>query len=439
MIMKTLLKQKIFFFALLAVFVGYLAVCIPLYNSVIKKINNSYFDIAKDSAQIISKAISGQFTITDEEFDELLNIEYKELPSNKTNVRFEKIVRSITSTNNLNTDIKYAYVMFLLPEERVQYKIETDDEAEYYGAQKGTKLSLIWLLNVNITNSRYDDSSNYIEIDEDYLTNKNRYSFLRDYDVHLYESEQAGITISNDEYGEEYISGLIPIYTTSDKYIGLLGVDIFVENYYKVMEQTKKVFMIIFIVFTALFAVLLVALYSYGKHLRMAESKTNVSYNDIDPLTGLYNYTSISRYEQDILKRLKISNASIIALLVRVENLTGLCQKYDQGTIDNMLASVGACIKNNIRMPQDFPLKYSANEFVIIFNSIPLYSVEMIAERIREQINITNGKMDINDLELSISIAKTGAKNAGKLEDIIFAAKNIAKSDEANQINVTEF
>jgi|GEM_PF-2560843 len=439
MIMKTTLKQKAFFIALLVIFAGYVSVCIPLYHGVIGKINASYFDIAQDSAQIISKAIAGQFVITDEEVSELLDLEYEELPSNKTNMRFEKIVRSITSTNNLNTDIKYAYVMYLLPEERIKYKIEDNIDAKHYGEKKGTKLDVIWLLNVNITNNRYDNGSNYIRIDEEYLSDKNRYSILRDYDAPFYEKEQAGISISNDEYGDEYISGMIPIYTTSDKYVGLLGVDIFIENYYKVMDQTKLVFKIIFISFTILFIALLTTLFLYRHNIYVGDIRERAAYSNIDPMTGIYTYDAVARYDQDILKPLKSKSIPIIAIFIKIDHMVELCQKYDQNTIDKMLVSIGATIKNNIRMPKDFPLKYSSNEFAAIFTDIPLSSVEMIAVRIVDQINAANTKIEANDLKISITIAKTNIRNVAKLEDLILAAKNISQEDNNDKIGIIEY
>jgi len=419
--MKIKFSNIILFTILIVVLLVYIAACFIVYPRFIDKIENSYIDIAQASTRTIVQAIKSQFTMTDEEIETLLSIEYKDLPANKTNVRFEKIVRSIADDN---PDIRYGYIMFVVPEKNIKYHVEKNEEG-YYQTQAGKPLDTIWLLNVNLDNTRYDTMSSDIIIDKEYLNDKNRYSYLRDYDIELYDNEQSGTNISDDEYGKQYISGLTPLYTTGGKFAGMIGIDIFLDNYFNYIKQIKIFFQFIF-TFMTLFLVGLLCTIFFSLYNRNNTKKTKDTSTLIDTITGVYNISALTKFENENIKPIRNASIPITVIKISLINLTELTERYGQDKVNIFLASIGAAIKNHIRMPQDFPLYYNEDEFVVIFTHLSPGAVEKITYRILDNIKAANKKMKISDVDISFGMASMYTNEKISLSNLIENTKTIA-------------
>lgn len=176
----------------------------------------------------IAKMTSASIEITDEELTNLIEMDFDNLLDNPINKEMEEVFEQA----NLSDNIEYAYVIRKLEDEQVKYEVEDEEMANFYEIEIGTELDYVWLLDYIVN----DELRSEAYADEDYYADVNRYTKVDDKTIELYENKESGYFFNDDEWGKQ-ITGFVPLYTVEGTYIGLLGIDLFANDFYKYRQK----------------------------------------------------------------------------------------------------------------------------------------------------------------------------------------------------------
>lgn len=365
----------------------------------------------------IAKLTSASIEITDEEFDELMEINFDELRDNSVNKEMEDIFEHA----NLSDNIEYAYVVHKLEDEQIRYEIENKGEAEFYDKEMGTKLDYVWLLDYVVS----DELRSKANADETYYDDINRYTNVDDKTIELYENEESGYFFNDDEWGKQ-ITGFVPLYTEEGTYIGLLGIDIFANDFYEYRQKIAFAVRIMFV----LLLIILVTIYTF--HYFDYGNKTNK-----DKLTNLYTRNYYEKYANGLLKKMNSSTDSLTIMMIDIDEFKLYNDFYGHVKGDVVLAEVSKIISVESAIYPSCAGRFGGEEFVVIIPNITEEQGDELAEHIRssvqgrqlphekgrtdDHVTISVGIFTTNDskfiLEQLIELADVGlyeAKNGGR-------------------------
>ncbi len=101
-----------------------------------------------------------------------------------------------------------------------------------------------------------------------------------------------------------------------------------------------------------------------------------------DALTGVMNRLAADEQLQHEFLRMKRSGQAYSALLFDIDHFKQVNDTYGHETGDQVLKTVAALMKNNVRMT-DFVFRYGGEEFLVLLPSTGLEGAQVIAEKIR--------------------------------------------------------
>lgn len=120
------------------------------------------------------------------EFNRLISLALNQLMKDDTNIKFEYKARYLMKY----LDINYIYIMSVISDSQVKYKVEKDEE-NLYNKSEGTALKAIYLLdavindiekNKDMTYGKYLNKDRYTIINDEYIKvreNKKSYIFFK--------------------------------------------------------------------------------------------------------------------------------------------------------------------------------------------------------------------------------------------------------------------
>ncbi|MDR0301320.1 MAG: response regulator, partial [Treponema sp.] len=121
-----------------------------------------------------------------------------------------------------------------LEKDQTKYHV-TDEYAEFFEAQTGTPLDLLWLTDVVVGHTVEE----MLDDDESYYDDIKRYSYFRPAEEKTYREKALTYSLVEDEYGR-VISGLAPFYSVEGTFVGMFGVDIYIEAYEQEIKQVRN-------------------------------------------------------------------------------------------------------------------------------------------------------------------------------------------------------
>ena len=137
----------------------------------------------------------------------------------------------------------------------------------------------------------------------------------------------------------------------------------------------------------------------------------------IDPLTGIYN----RHYFNDVLqreeKRIKRFAYSICILMMDVDGLKSVNDRYGHITGDKVLCEIAAILKSSIR-ESDVLARYGGDEFIILMPNAAASDGENLSGRIREAITAVNQQLPPSEPKRGLSIG-IYASDSDKLDQIL--------------------
>ncbi len=169
-------------------------------------------------------------------------------------------------------------------------------------------------------------------------------------------------------------------------------------------------------------------------HVRHEQEKEQLlEKSNIDPLTGLYS----KQYLREKYTGMERSSLRIALLFIDVDDFKTINDSYGHMVGDEVLRSLAACIKGNVRVEND-AVRFGGDEFVVVLENTGAEEAYFVAERIRSctgdlefsggealfhitlSIGLIEGAAPLNELLDKADRAMYASKNRGKNKTTLF-------------------
>ncbi len=125
-----------------------------------------------------------------------------------------------------------------------------------------------------------------------------------------------------------------------------------------------------------------------------------------DPLTRTFNRRYLATHLSTELAFAARQNLPLSLLLVDIDHFKQVNDKYGRAVGDVVLKLVATTISRMLR-PYDVVCRYGGEEFVIVARDASLRNAEILAERIRHQIEAMHFEVDAASASVTVSIGVT--------------------------------
>ncbi len=364
--MESRIKNSLFIIGIIL----YIGVGIVSVNQVTSWITDEYYKTLSTKAADVAKIASQSYQITDEEVSELKSMEFGDILNHPANQRFSRLFID----SNFSEDFKYAYIMVWLEENEVKYFVD-ESGVDFYQAPVGTPLDLLWLTDI-IINAEERMAAESIE---DYYKDQNRYSYMRPDDIKAYEEmKPVSVVISRDEYGDAF-TGLVPIYSDTKKFVGMLGVDIYFERFEQHVTNIRRALTLIFILPTIILTIAYLAIY-------IDRYKYNNKEANIDPLTSLYNRRYLNTYLPKLIKEHYRKQCPFSVIMIDVDFFKKYNDYYGHQKGDEVLVKISGAITSMLRHNMDIVCRYGGEEIIVLLPTTNASGATYVAEKIKNAI-----------------------------------------------------
>ncbi len=344
----------------------YLALVIIAIVCVLGWMSQFTYDSMGEYAVNIAKMSSASLDITDEQLDELMNIEFDQLSDTQSNKELENLFK----TADLSTNVEYSYVIRKLDESEIKYTINDEEQSQFFGESTGTDLNYIWLLDYIVCDDKRVSANETIGYFDDIY----RYTTVSDEVDEIYNSKEAGYLLSSNQWGNQ-ITGYAPIYTEEGTYIGLFGVDVFSTYYY---EYRNKILFITGLLVAFLLSILLYVYMIYYVNIKKELNR--------DKLTGLYARKYYEKYGNKIIKSMKKELDTTTVIMVDIDNFKLYNDNYGHIKGDDVLANVARLVSEECEEYKCCVGRFGGEEFIIIAPNISEEFGDRLCEKIRQRI-----------------------------------------------------
>lgn len=376
-----------------------------------------------ESALNLATVASSGLNITNKQIEELEKIPFEELLQNENNQKLSNLFKKISLSQN----VKYAYVIRKLDADKVKYHVTGMDKG-FYEMPAGTPLDWVWLMDV-IVNEREQEEA---EKDPVYYTDKHRYTSVRDKTAELYDKKESGYFINHDEWGDQ-ISGMVPIYTTEGKYIGLLGVDVYSDSFYSYRSKVIFVLILLLLIPTAILMIIFIYF-----HLHYRKEMKYIVFQD--KVTELYTRAYYENYAKQQLQKLEHTEGSLTVIMIDIDNFKEYNDYYGHIKGDEILKLIGMTIRHEVELFGGCPGRYGGEEFIAFVPNLNLEQGDLLCDSIRrktEYLNLPHEKrQDMKIVTISLGIyTSTNQDKSIELNNLIEKADKalyIAKHDGKN-------
>ncbi|MCJ8173803.1 sensor domain-containing diguanylate cyclase [Clostridium botulinum] len=379
-------------------------------------------DIQKDigeKAILIATDFAKDINIDKNEFNRLISLDLNQLIKDDTNIKFEYRARYLMKY----LDIKYIYIMSVIPSSQVKYKVEKDEE-NLYNKSQGTPLKAIYLLDAVINDiERNKDMTNGKYLDKD------RYTIINDEYIKVCKNKKAIYFFNRDKWGN-YLTAYAPIYDNNGRFMGVMGVDIYLRHYLRLANNN---------IYSIVGISIIISIIAIIKIIKL--SKENYSANNkikklsICSLTYALNRGSFMEKLKDEFDDSKKNKRHISIVFIDVDYFKEYNDNYGHIEGDKVLMKIGKSIINVAKKYSGVVGRYGGDEFIVLLNEVKTSELEFIAVEISKEINKLKIKREYSHISkyqtVSIGVASIIPKEEEKIEDLInYADKALYKSKE---------
>ena len=382
----------------------------------IHEMRENFLDSIGKRAVSIAVMEASDTKISNADVEHLLSLEFTDLLNDPVNVAFEDHAREIMGYAH----VKYIYVMRKLSSVQVKYTINAD-EVDYYELPAGERLDTIYLLDAVI-----DRETRLEDTDGQWYTDKDRYTVLRKPEAEAYFSRETSYALSDDEWGS-YVTGYAPLYSIEGDYIGILGVDVFFDEYTRVINRQIFIISVIAVLCTLLSIIFLLNLARAIKAEEAANQFKQKSY--YDDMTQMLNRRMLSEYSETYWNEALLQKVPLSAMMTDIDNFKRYNDVYGHATGDHIIMGVANTIKNCVREGKDLSFRYGGDEFLVLFFNTDIKVVSTLAERIQNQLQSLKIGGVKENITLSFGISSTiPYKNSNLFELIERADQSLYQS-----------
>lgn len=342
-----------------------------------------------------------------------------QLIKDDTNIKFEYRARYLMKY----LDIKYIYIMSVISNSQVKYKVEKDEE-NLYNKSEGTPLEAIYLLDAVINDiERNKDMTN-----GKYLS-KDRYTIINDEYIKVCKNKKAIYFFNRDKWGN-YLTAYAPIYDNNGRFMGVMGVDIYLRHYLRLANNN---------IYSIVGISIIISIIAIIKIIKL--SKENYSANNkikklsICSLTYALNRGSFMEKLKDEFDDSKKNKRHISIVFIDVDYFKEYNDNYGHIEGDKVLMKIGKSIINVAKKYSGVVGRYGGDEFIVLLNEVKTSELEVIAVEISKEINKLKIRREYSHISkyqtVSIGVASIIPKEEEKIEDLInYADKALYKSKE---------
>lgn len=392
----------------------------------ITSLKQDYFDSIGKRALSIAFVCAENMKLSNSEVERLLKLNINNLLDDSVNKNFENHVRKFMP----QAGVKYIYIMRKLSSDQVKYYVNKE-EVNYYQLPEGTKLNTIYLIDAVV-----DDKTRLEDADNQYYQDKDRYTFLRESEEIIYNTKAPTYALISDEWGR-YITGYAPVYSIEGDYVGMMGVDIYIDEYLKLVNRR----MIIIIIFTLLCTIMSIFLFKSFIWIFQTEETAKLfkEQSYLDDMTGMFNRRMLNEYSDDYWDKALQQKIPITVMMIDIDFFKTYNDKHGHVIGDKMIAEVASVIKLCTRDKKDLLFRYGGDELMIIFFNTEINTVLNIAERIRNQVKTISIKEVEDNITLSFGISSAIPNEDADLNQLIRQADQalyVAKENGRDGIHV---
>jgi diguanylate cyclase (GGDEF)-like protein len=204
------------------------------------------------------------------------------------------------------------------------------------------------------------------------------------------------VEVANLEYQEKWgwlISMYAPIKNTSEKIVGIVGVDYAGEQLHNTIVAQRKLWVIIGVISTVLgFPLLFLFLLKIIKLNKKLESLSTT-----DELTKLNNRRAFMNYYEITWKQGKRLKFPVNVFMIDVDYFKKYNDSLGHLEGDKALIAIAQCLKKQVKRETDFVARYGGEEFVCLILHSEKENAENLAKNVVrsvEEMQIPHPKCD---------------------------------------------
>lgn len=369
-----------------------------------------------ERAEVIALGVADSLSINGESYNRLLGLDFEELLDDEVNVRFEERSRKYM----MNTDVKYIYLASVVSDEEARYTV-TKSEASYHGIDRETKLNKVYVLDaVESVNTRLKD------LGGDWYVDRDRYEVVNGVFEDMYKRRISGYRKTNSSWGE-YITGYAPAYSTEGKYMGLVGVDIYMDSYYNWVHR-YGIALGIFILFNMVLGVLVI--YFMEKSIRESLKLENMieTYSK-DPLTSVLSRQSFLDNLADAWDNSINQEEGLSLMIFDIDYFKRYNDTYGHLEGDSVIKSVCNEVSDFVSKKEGFMGRFGGDEFLVAFNGLDYQKTREISKEILERVRGLEYKHENSEVSEHVTISLGGIYIKPKRDMVLEEIMKIADDE----------
>ena len=159
---------------------------------------------------------------------------------------------------------------------------------------------------------------------------------------------------------------------------------------------------------------------------------------ETDPGSGLYNRTIMWDKGVELLERSGVDESSSCLLMFDLDNFKGINDAFGHLEGDEILTKFAEILKSECR-PNDLPIRYGGDEFLLMLQNIGFENAKKVAERIRcraeNELELPDGSSEtvsVGVIELDDSV--DFEKNLSLLDDYLYKAKALGRNNVVSEL-----
>ncbi|GAA0781976.1 sensor domain-containing diguanylate cyclase [Hathewaya limosa] len=393
---------------------------------VVISIEISYFKISSaiqrdigEKAILVVEDLTKCITIDEKEINRLLSLDLNQLIKDNINLKFENKARDLMKY----LDIKYIYVISAIPDSQVRYTVEKGEE-NLYNKPEGTPLNAVYLLdavisdierNKDMTDGKYSKKDRYTVIDNEYTK--------------VYKNKKPTYFLNKDKWGE-YLTAYVPFYDTSGKFIGVMGVDIYLKRYLRVLNNNMFSVVGISIINIIIIIIAIIEIIKLRNENYSVNKK--VEKLSVCSLTYVLNRGSFMEKFKDEFDNSKKQKGHLAIIFIDVDYFKEYNDNYGHIAGDKVLIKVGESVTRVINKYSGIVGRYGGDEFIVLLSEVEASETEAVATEISKEINKLKIKNEYSPISkyqtVSIGVASI-IPTKETIEDLIsYADKALYKA-----------
>jgi diguanylate cyclase (GGDEF)-like protein len=321
---------------------------------------------AKDIAMLTVK----NYTLTDAEVAELKMLDFKDAVRHPANLR---LVNMFVNAYGYE-DIRFVYIMVNLDKEHIKYHVTKENES-FFEASSGTPLNIMYLVDVYVGKTMDEVLSE----NKTYYDDIQRYSYLRESDKVAFQNKVPTYAMTDSEFGI-VIKALSPLYTEEGMFVGMLGVDISINEYKDTVRLVRLLLLVVFLLPSIILTAVYIMLYVVNLREAITSAQT-------DPLTSVKNRRFMEKCLSHEIKEHHTKKISLSVIMIDIDFFKKYNDNYGHQQGDTVLIEVTKAIASVLRDKTDFLCRYGGEEFLVILPNTKANGAEVVADRIKTTVN----------------------------------------------------